>query len=305
MNKVPSMCLYNLGSLFFGEKLGRLVAGVLLALVVFPGDGAVFAQEPLDKTRAWVVTELRASLKQSPDMNRVISMLYAVAMDYIESRNPDSDKVMAEVAAHLQELDINTLSCGQLVDLKMAVSTLGKAGRSVSIEGLGTRFAACDFDSSPFELACALFYYCHFTPENPEEHLPGGMAALTAMQRPDGGFGPFRGLPEFYFSSHAVFAVHACKGGSDVVDRGQQYLLSILPQFRDAEFMDGVLESLLMLDKMGVTVPGRRGYTEFVGERVRPDGSVCYFNHPGCDPDWHASSLLLEFLRSSAEARVF
>jgi hypothetical protein len=74
-------------------------------------------------------------------------------------------------------------------------------------------------------------------------------------------------------------------------------LLSQLPHFQQVGFIDGLIESLVMLEKMGVAVPNRKQHLSYLRSRIWPDGSLCYLDRPGCEPHWHTTGLLLELLR--------
>jgi hypothetical protein len=143
-----------------------------------------------------------------------------------------------------------------------------------------------------------LFSLCRFLSDTlPREELAQAIKSIEDLQQADGGFGSSYGLQRYYLSTHAVFALHSCEGNPNVVRRGQLYLRNGLPQLRQLGFVDGVLESLIMLRKMRVDIPEQRLYTDYVRSKIKEDGSVCFFDHPGCRSDPHATSLLLEFLR--------
>jgi cell division FtsZ-interacting protein ZapD len=72
---------------------------------------------------------------------------------------------------------------------------------------------------------------------------------------------------------------------------------SALPRLRQAGFIDALMQSLLMLREMEVDVPEEDRYLVWLRSRIKPDGSICCFDRPGCVSDRHATSQLLEFLR--------
>ena len=125
----------------------------------------------------------------------------------------------------------------------------------------------------------------------------GKYASLEALQQADGSFGWYHGLQRYYLTSHAVFALHRCNGSPHVLRRGQVYLRNALPAMAQVGFLDGLLESLIMLRKMAVKIPDERRYSDYLRSRIKDDGSICFFDRPACRSDVHATSLLLEFLR--------
>jgi cell division FtsZ-interacting protein ZapD len=46
-----------------------------------------------------------------------------------------------------------------------------------------------------------------------------------------------------------------------------------------------------------VDIPEEDRYLAWLRSRIKPDGSICCFDRPGCVSDPHATSQLLEFFR--------
>jgi hypothetical protein len=113
----------------------------------------------------------------------------------------------------------------------------------------------------------------------------------------NGSFGSGYGLSHFYISTHAVFALHACAGDPLAIQMGQDFIRSALPRLWQAGFIDALMQSLLMLREMEVDIPEEGRYLAYVRARIKPDGSICCFDRPGCVSDRHATSQLLEFFR--------
>ncbi len=86
-------------------------------------------------------------------------------------------------------------------------------------------------------------------------------------------------------------------GNPQAIRRGQGYLLALLPYFQHIGFVDGLLESLVILNKMGVVIPDYGKRLAYIMSRTRPDGGICYIDTAGCASHWHATSLLLALLQ--------
>jgi len=259
------------------------------------------AAPSVDRTRSWVIDSLRDGLRHPPDMNRVSSLVYPLVTDYQQTKHPETAEVLTEVHGFLKTLRVASLDCGQLVDARLAATFLGRVGKDLDTAEVEQYLSDCAFGSQRIDLASTLFFYCRFTEKDPDERIPGGLRLLESIQRADGAFRAENGMPEYYLSSHAVYALYYCKGDPGVVRRGQQYLVSQLPYFRQAGFIDGLAESLIMLDEMGVAVPNREQYLSYLRSRIWPEGSICYLDRPGCKPHWHTTGLLLELQRMAGD----
>ena len=251
-----------------------------------------------DRTRKWVLDQLQQTLSSRPDLSQIASMLYGLVNDPAAVEHPYTRKALAELGTFVGAIDRQALDCGNLVSLRFIGSFLGMAGIDFDAAGLDRHLYDCLEEMSPFDRTCALFVLCHFPSSNlPRKKLLPAVKSIEALQQADGSFGSGYGLQRYYLTTHAVFALHACQGTPDVVQRGQRYLRNELPAIRQAGFLDGLLESLIMLRKMGVTIPDEQRYTDFLKSRIMGDGSICFFDQPACRSNVHATSLLLEFLR--------
>ncbi len=283
----------------------RLLPGLMLVALICSGPlYPAHASEPLTKARAWAIEHLRRTV-QGPSETGVISgLLYALAMDYRESRHIETERLMAQVEVYIEAIETDRLSCGALVDLRLAVAFLALHRKAMRVPDLDDRLAECSLAARPLDLAGALFLYCGFTDEDHRQRFPGALESLEAIQRPDGGFGYQHGWSDYYLSSHALFALHTCRGDPQAIRRGQGYLIALLPHFQHIGFIDGLLETLVMLNKMQVVIPDYEKRRSYIMSRIRSDGGICYFDSPGCTSHWHATSLLLELLRmENAKAR--
>ena len=164
-------------------------------------------------------------------------------------------------------------------------------------DALSARVQDCLASVSPYDMASALYSLCRFDAAVPRDRLVTAMASIEALQQADGSFGSGYGLNHFYTSTHAVFALHACDGDPLVIQLGQEFIRNALPRLWQAGFIDALMQSLLMLRNMGVDIPGEARYLAYLRSRIKPDGSICCFDRPGCESDAHATSQLLEFYR--------
>lgn len=253
-------------------------------------------------TRKWVLDRLREALSQPPDLSQIASMLYALVNDPREAEHLPTRHTLAEIDTFVRAIDQQALDCGNLVSLRFIASFLGMAGIALDTPGLDMRLYECLQEMNNFDKSCALFSLCRFPSGSvPREKLFQAVKSIEDLQQSDGSFGHYYGLQRYYLTTHAVFALHACNATPDVVQRGQTYLRNELPGIRQAGFLDGLLESLIMLRKMGVEIPNERRYADYLRSRIRRDGSICFLDQPGCRSNAHATSLLLEFLREFGE----
>jgi hypothetical protein len=251
-----------------------------------------------DATRKWVLEQLHEAVSPPRDLSRISSMLYGLVSDRRVAEQPDTRKALAELDTRVRALDQQAMGCGDLVSLRFISSFLDMAEIPFDTGGLDKRLYECLSEMNPFDRACALFSLCRFPSDSaPREKLSQAVKSIEDLQQADGSFGSYYGLQRYYLTTHAVFALHSCNGTPDVVRRGQVYLRNGLPGIKQAGFLDGLLESLLMLRKMGVEIPNQRHYTDYLRSRIKENGSICFFDRPACRSDGHATSLLLEFLR--------
>jgi hypothetical protein len=284
----------------------RAVVGIWLvlfaALIVTPA-GAAPPARTLEATRQWVLEHLRASLSSPLQLDEVASMLFGLVTVGAAAEHPDTARVLSELAGRVRTLDPAILGCEEVVNLYVTAGFLHRAGMAVDPAALTAGLQNCLEQVNPFDKASALFALCAFDASVTPERLARAMDSIEALQLPDGSFGSGYGMAHFYTTTHAVFALHACHGDPLVIQLGQEFLSSNLPRLRQAGFIDALLQSLLMLEKMGVTIPDQGRYVAYLRSRIRADGSICCFDRPGCVPDRHATSLLLEFLRVFPAAR--
>jgi hypothetical protein len=268
----------------------RLAAILLLAPTLGLSAPSLLDYRPL--TERWVAAQLSASLGPPPNLDQIASILYGLVTPPLRAPVP---ALLERTAGLLRQLDPANLDCGQRVNLRFIAAFLRLGG--VPMERLKQPGAGdCSHNTTPLDLASDLYLRCRFGEPPPPQARE--LARLQGLQRPDGGFGWGSGPQQFYLSSHAVFALHACEGAQQALRRGQSYLLTQLPRMQRLGFNDGLLEALLMLREMGVAIPGEAEYLEHIRARIRADGSLCRFEHPGCRGDWHASALLLALQRS-------
>jgi hypothetical protein len=273
----------------------------VLASGCFAVPGGALAQSS-DASRLWVLDQLRKALSPPRDLSRISSMLYGLVSDRSVAEQPATRAALAELETFVRAVDQQALGCGELVNLRLISSFLDMAGVAANTGPLDEQLYECLGEMNVFDRACALFSLCRFPAEGvPREKLSPAVKSIENLQQADGSFGWFHGLQRFYFTTHAVFALYTCNRSADAVQRGQHYLLSRLPVIKQAGFLDGLLESLVMLRKMGVEIPDERRYTGYLRSKIKDNGSICFFDRPACRPDVHATSLLLEFLREFGE----
>lgn len=268
------------------------LALLLLAL----GAAGQLSATGIDPVRNWTIQALRAELKPGGDMNRVSSLTTPVSTDVQQSGNEKARAVLDEVAAYLRGMSAEKLPCGPLADYYLTAGFLAKAGIVIDTGRASELLAGCNLDGKVFDLANALLFACRYAGWDHREKLPGGLERLQRTQRQDGAFLMENGRPWFYLTSHALIAVYYCGGDPQVVARGQQRLLKLLPQFRQRGFIDGLIESLIFLEWMGRAIPDKAHHVDYLHARIHPDGGICFLDQPGCEANWHAVSLLYEWL---------
>ncbi len=269
-----------------------VVASWLLVL-----SGGAIAQAH-DVTRTWLLDQLHEALSPPQDLSRISSMLYGLVSDRRAAEQPATRKALAELETFVRAVDQRTFGCGDLVNIRFISSFLGMVEVAFDTGPLDEQLYECLGEMNIFDRACALFSLCRFPSDRaPREKLSSAVKSIEDLQHTDGSFGSSYGLQRYYFTTHAVFALHTCNGNPDVVRRGQVYLRNGLPVIKQVGFLDGLLESLVMLRKMGVVIPNEKRYTDYLRSRIKDNGSICFFDRPACRSDVHATSLLLEFLQ--------
>jgi len=250
-----------------------------------------------DSTRQWVLDQLSESLAQPRDLDGISSMLFGLVSDREAAERPDTRRVLDKVARLAGSMEPAMLNCSDAVNLHLIAGFVNLAGMTFDTTALSGRVQDCLASVNPYDKASALYSLCRFEPDVPRERLAAAMASVAALQQPDGSFGSGYGLSHFYISTHAVFALHACAGDPLAIQMGQDFIRSALPRLWQAGFIDALMQSLLMLREMEANIPDAERYFAWLRSRIKPDGSICCFDRPGCVSDRHATSQLLEFLR--------
>jgi len=294
LKKVKSLLLSLAASLTISFPV-FMVFALTSWLFVVPADALAQVH---DATRAWVLDQLHEALSPPRDLGQISSMLYGLVSDRWAVEQSGTREALTELETFVRALDPPALGCGDLVNLRFITSFMDMAGLAFDTGPLDKHLYECLGEMNPFDRASALFSLCRFPSRNgPRGELPQAVKSIEVLQQADGSFGSSYGLRRYYLTTHAVFALYSCNGSPDVVQRGQGYLHNQLPGIKQAGFLDGLLESLVMLRKMGVGIANERYYTDYLRSRIKDDGSICFFDRPACQSDVHATSLLLEFLR--------
>jgi hypothetical protein len=272
----------------------RRCTQLLLWAVMFcvaPGVAA----EGDDKTSSWVIHRLQGEIgEETPDLNTISSLLYPLTSSARQFQRPEVRSVLDNTASYLATLRVDSLECGQLADLKLSSGFLGRAGVALDSRGAEQRLADCNLAGSLFDSVNALIFYCRYSDEAHQKKMPGALEAVERAQLPNGSFAWENGKPWFYLTSHAVLALYYCAGDPRGIASGQQRLQELLPRFYRAGFIDGLTESLIFLHWMGIPIPDYSGYLHYLRSRRLADGGICFLERPGCQANWHATSLLLE-----------
>ena len=274
-------------------------SGMLFLIIagLFFGYACMAGAVDTDLTRQWVLDRLTESLSPPRDLDGISSMLFGLVSDREAAEQADTRRVLGEVAKLAGSMKPASLNCSDAVNLHLIAGFLNLAGITFDSTVLSGRVQDCLGSVNPYDQASALYSLCRFDAAVPRERFAAAVASIEALQQPDGSFGSGYGLSHFYTSTHAVFALHACAGDSLAVQMGQDFMRSALPRLWQAGFIDALMQSLLMLREMEVDVPEEDRYLVWLRSRIKPDGSICCFDRPGCVSDRHATSQLLEFLR--------
>jgi hypothetical protein len=272
-------------------KVFLAIAGLLLGAA-----GTAGAVES-DLTRQWVLDRLNDSLSPPLDLDGMSSMLFGLVSDRETAGRSATRQVLDKIARLAGSMEPAKLNCSDAVNLHLIAGFLNLAGIPFDSTALSGRVQDCLGSVNPYDQASALYSLCRFGPAVPRERLALAMASVEALQQPDGSFGSGYGLSHFYTSTHAVFALHACAGDPLAIQMGQDFIRSALPRLYQAGFIDALMQSLLMLREMEVDIPEEGRYLAWLRSRIKPDGSICCFDRPGCVSDRHATSQLLEFFR--------
>jgi hypothetical protein len=277
----------------------RTVSGMLFLVIAGLLISAACMAGAVDSnlTRQWVLDQLNESLSPPRDLDGISSMLFGLVSDREAAERPATRRVLDKVARLAGSMEPAMLSCSDAVNLHLIAGFLNLAGMTFDSTALSRRVQDCLASVNPYDKASALYSLCRFDAAIPRERLAEAMASVEALQQPDGSFGSGYGLSHFYISTHAVFALHACAGNPLAIQMGQDFMLSALPRLWQAGFIDALMQSLLMLRDMEVDIPEEERYLVWLRSRIKPDGSICCFDRPGCVSDRHATSQLLEFFR--------
>jgi hypothetical protein len=294
-------CVYDVSCHDLAEMKYRRCSGSGMLFLVIAGllISAVCMAGAVDSnlTRQWVLGQLNESLSPPRDLDGISSMLFGLVSDRETAERPDTRRVLGEVARLAGSMEPASLNCSDSVNLHLIAGFLNLAGIPFDSTALSGRVQDCLASVNPYDKASALYSLCRFDAAVPRERLAAAMASIEALQQPDGSFGSGYGLSHFYISTHAVFALHACEGDPLAIQMGQDFMRSALPRLWQAGFIDALMQSLLMLREMKVDIPEEDRYLAWLRSRIKPDGSICCFDRPGCVSDPHATSQLLEFFR--------
>jgi hypothetical protein len=271
----------------------------LAAALLWPGaGGAVPREEAIDAARAWLVRDLEREMAADgrPDMNRVASLVFTLARNLEQSSDAQTRAALGRVRDYLAARNPGSVDCDTLSDHFMTGTFLREAGYAFDLGALPERLAHCLEQASDLALFNALILVGRYDLPTSEGYLKAAVARVESAQQPNGSFTEKDGPNDFYHTSHAVLGLYYTGGDPAVIDRGHAYMLRHLPDMVRIGFLDGLGEALIFLRWMGVEVPGERLYLRHLLDRVRPDGGLCFREQPGCESDWHATSLLYELL---------
>jgi len=275
-------------------RLWTMLLGLCLGAVAGAAE-----QQTIAAAQALLVHDLAQQLeaKDSPDMNRVASLVFVLA-DHLEpSSDGPSRRVLERVRDYVVGRDTYQVACNDLSDFYLAATFLGRAGLAVDVGDMPQRLARCLEHASDFALSNALILIGRYRLPSAEGYKHRVVASVEARQQPNGSFHPTDGPNGFYETSHAVLGLYYCGGDPKAIAKGQTYLLDHLPDMQRIGFLDGLAETLIFLKWMGVEVPGEADYRSHLLAQVRPDGGLCQVQRAGCESDWHATSLLYELLQ--------
>ena len=276
-------------------KNPMLLRVALLALLLIPLP-AVAADE-FERLREWFHYTLSKEIdKENPNLNLFASFSLPLANDALQNRNPISLELARQMRHQVVSIDRTSMSCGELADLFLISGFLSRIGEGFEIDGVRERVKACIKTESSFDLANTLIFFCGHAKLDHQSAVPGGLERLMKAQQPDGSFVIEDGSPHYYLTSHALLAMHYCKGDPAAIAKTQQLLTRLLPDFQKIEFLDGLAESLIFLRWSGAAVANEKILTIWMKTKIRPDGGVCFRNKPGCEPHWHPASLMMELL---------
>lgn len=282
-----------------------------LLLTLLPPLGAAAADAHADAhsdTRRWLHHALSAELDEKPvaqwDWNLIASVVFPLARHHRRHDVEESAQLLRHTARRLAGVDDGALPCGKLADLHLTERFLEEAGIALPVKGGETaerqprrqRLAACLSDAPDFDRANTLLLACRYGVPMEPERVARAAAELVAGQLEDGAFTDREGRHGYYLTSHAMLALHECGGHDEAVARAADKLTRHLEPFLRRGFLDGAAESLLFLRWVGRPAPYEARYAAAVRRWTTTDGGLCFNLHPGCEPHWHATALLLELL---------
>ena len=270
--------------------------GILAVCLLCLATPQARADAALSRARHWVAGHLEAELKRPLDWNRISSLTFPLATDLRRHHSGEARRALTHLAGFLEGTDPDRLGCGDLVDAYLTKGFLDKAGVPVRLHLDEERIRSCDLGGSRLALANTLLFYCRYTDWDHRRLLPGGLARLERYQGENGAFYWDPDLPWFYFTSHAVLALHYCGGRQAIIDRGIGRMLSLIPEFKAQGKLDLLAEDLVFLRWLGREIPERAAHLAWLKGHQRPDGGLCYEAKPGCASHWHSSALLLQLL---------
>ncbi len=255
----------------------------------------------IEQTVSWLAGSLeRAIESESLEWNRIASVTFPLARQVEQGGGGERQRLWAlldRVAMRVVAIDPATMSCGELADRYLTLRFLGEAGvvHTALADGEALDLSARCLDrGEAFDRTNLLLLACRYHLPLAEEGVRQTSAALAASQDRSGGFRDDSGRGGYYLTSHAMLALHACGVEQESVERAAAAIARHLPIFRARGNADELAESLIFLRWIGYPVDKAMDYRDFILGRVSRDGGLCFRFYPGCQPHWHATSLLLE-----------
>ena len=274
----------------------------LSAALLWAGNACALSRaDAVEAARTWLVRDLDRQMSADggpSDMNRVASLVFTLARNLGRSADGPTGAALVRVRDYLAAQEPAAVDCDTLSDYYMTGTFLREAGYAFELGALPERFAHCLEHASDLALFNALILVGRYDLPTSEGYLEAAVPRVEAAQQSNGSFTEKDGPNDFYHTSHAVLGLHYAGGDPEVIRRGHAYLLRHLPDMVRIGFLDGLAETLIFLHWMGVEVPGEPRYLRHLLDRVRPDGGLCFRDQPGCESDWHATSLLYELLHT-------
>jgi hypothetical protein len=275
------------------NKKMKFFCCILIALLVSPA----MASEERSSLRQWMLYRLTAELEAPhPDLNLVSSFSMPLVTDVLTTSHPDSHLVVLRLSRQLDQWKNRRWQCGNLVDLYLINGFLRRVNAAVDLSPSDQHLKACDSTERLLDVANSLIFYCGFSQQHDQQSMQTGLQRLLKRQRQDGAFVRENGEPWYYLTSHALLALHFCDVEPEARNRARERLQQLLPEFRHAQFVDGVAETLIFLRWTGAPAIDEMAYLSWLRSLLRSDGGICFRNYPSCKPHWHTVSLMMQLL---------